>query len=209
MALNVNPATDGGEGGAFCKNPGPHVFAGVGMERCKSQKGTEYYKVRMVCLEDRTGSPDPDTGRDVLCNFNLQESSVWVFGRFARAVGHDDPFDADNAREFLNVVKADYFVADVEMEKYDGKDRAKIDAKTFDAYEGEVDPGWDDICGEAETRHERILERQAEKAKGGGGGGGGRGRGRGGGGKGGGGRARDDDPAPAADRGYNADDIPF
>jgi len=184
----------GGNRTRYCKD-GRKVLAPVGYERWDSRKGTKMLTVRCVCLVDKANVGDE--GAVVERNFALTRKAVVFFGRFANAIGHQDPGSVFDDEYVERVLNSGYFEGTVQVESYDKQDGStgeRSEIKFFDPFNGSPGAQWDTVIEAAVANYEGYLDWRAENPRGS------RSSSSGGGQSGGGGNERPN---------YSSDDIPF
>lgn len=154
MALIVTPGQSSGSGENRDRKvgTGKKVLMPVGIDHRMSQAGNAMASVRFICLKDLNSDSDEDRGAYAWDTFVMTERALWKIARYAVAVGHHEPFDAENEGEFQKVLTLRPVLAVMETEKgRDGEERVR--AREYSKYAGDLDPEWDKLIELGEERH--------------------------------------------------------
>jgi hypothetical protein len=157
MGRRIDPNDEqynGGDGAPLC-GPGEKLFAAVGIERYTATTGSRCLSVRFVCLLDR--AKRGDERHEVFENFVLEDSSMWRFVKFAKAIGYNEPFDVDDDQDVEKVVTRGYLTGIVETEIWEGKERGRV-TRWLPAGNYTEDPEWSNWIKESEQRHIDYLD---------------------------------------------------
>lgn len=144
--------------------PGKKLLAAVGFERYQSRNGNPMLSVRFICLLDREGSGDER--REIYENFTLTDRAMWRMVDFAKALRFGEAFDPDVDEDISRLLTAGYVEAEVKMEEWQGKERARI-AKIVRPGRYEEDPDWSSWIEQGEERHRGYLDWRAQNPRGG------------------------------------------
>lgn len=156
-----------GEKTRWC-GEGRKVLAAIGYERWESGKGNPMLSVRFVCLDDLQGDAS-EVGAHVWRNFALTQAAVQFFARFARAINFLSPFNVFKDEDVQAILAKGAVIGKVETETYtrnDGKEGEKSEVKFFDRYEGNWEPGWDEITTAAEEVWDKYLDWREKNPRG-------------------------------------------
>jgi hypothetical protein len=173
MALNVNPETDGGAGGAGHPKctAGRKVVAVIGINMGMSMNNNPKADVHMTCLLDL--EQGNEEGNDCWDTLTLTEKAKWKIANYAKAAGYNQPFDASNKQQLLDALSNRPFVVTLKESHYrkDGEDKVSFKVEDIAEYDGDIDDAWGELAEAGVARHAEQVKRAAEKNKGGGGGG--------------------------------------
>jgi len=153
MALMVNPSNGTGTDGRDRRvGVGRKVLMPVGIDHRESRAGNQMAVVRFICLKDLDSETNEDRGAYAWDTFVLTERALWKIAKYAVAVGHHEPFDAENEGEFQKVLTARPVLAEMQTDKdREGEDR--IRPSRYSKYAGEPDEDWDGLIESGEERH--------------------------------------------------------
>jgi len=159
MALMVNPENGGSNTtqGDRKVRPGRKVLMPVGIDYQKSRAGNMMAIVRFICLKDLEGDSNEDCGAYTWDTFVLTERSLWKIAKYAVAVGHNTPFDAENETELQKVLTKSWIVADMKIDK-DQEGVERVRAAGYYPYKGSAGEDWDDLITTGEERHKSYRK---------------------------------------------------
>lgn len=168
MALIVNPDQSSGSGESRDRKVGigRKILMPVGIDHRESRAGNKMASVRFICLKDIGAEDDPgDCGAYTWDTFVMTERALWKIAKYAVAVGHHEPFDAENEAEFQKVLTMRPVLAVMEIEKgTDGEERVR--AREYSKYTGALDPEWDKLIEIGEERHAGYRKWKASQQSG-------------------------------------------
>ena len=149
------------DGGGSLPSKGKKLLHGVGRSRWTTDGGTTIEDVEFVILRSMSDDPGADVGMRCTGRFFLTDKAMWRFGKFCLAVGQHEPFKHELASEMERVISLGAVFGVISHEEYDGKTRARVDAYT--AFNGEVDPGWDELIAKGESAYQEFRAKMEEE----------------------------------------------
>lgn len=145
---------------------GDKVFGVTGFERFTSRKGNNCLRIRFTCVDDL--AEGEFNGVDTLAVFALSDNAIWKFAELCKALGVQESFSLEDDESLDDVLTQSYFVGEVEVEKYvgrDDKERTRANVNTYSIYGGKSDPAWEKTLGDGTERHEKYMDKAGERAE--------------------------------------------
>lgn len=166
MALMVNPQNGAGNSGQGDRKvrPGRKVLMPVGIDYQESRAGNKMAIVRFICLKDLEGDSNEDCGAYAWDTFVLTEKALWKIAKYSVAVGHHEPFDAENESELQKVLTKKWVVADMKVDR-DQEGTERVRAAGYYPYTGGSSEDWDQLIVAGEERHAEYRKWKASQGR--------------------------------------------
>lgn len=156
-----------GGGPRECK-PGQKVLVPLGFERWKSSKGNPMLSLMFGCVVDLEKGGN-DVGAVTWRHFALTPNAIRFFANFAKAMGHTSPFNVFKDEDVEAIMAKGAFVGVVKNETYEksrGGTGIKSEVEFFNDYEGDWDPGFDELVASMEELWDKYLSWREKNPRG-------------------------------------------
>ena len=157
MAFMINPSDTTGQGGNSSTGrptltPGVRTLWVCGVDFGTSQAGNIKISVRLICVDD--GGDGSEVGAYCWDSFVLTPGAADRLSRFAKAVGEQEQFDAEDEAVVDEILRRCPVVAELHVEEFNGKTSVRPVRNTYDPHQGEVPEDWEALVQRGEEWHE-------------------------------------------------------
>ena len=138
MGFMINPNDESSTNGSGVSAPpwlvaGKHVCWAADLTYKATQRGTMTIEVLFACVDGE------HAGARMFERFHLTAGASWKLARFARAVGQNEQWDAEDEQETRDILCARPVVVDVKTwTNNNGDERPEVAGGRIDPYRGEI-----------------------------------------------------------------------
>lgn len=145
MGFMINPNDESSTNGSGASAPpwlvaGKHVCWAADLTYKATQRGTMTIEVLFACVDGE------HAGARMFERFHLTAGAAWKLARFARAVGQNEQWDAEDEQQTRDILCARPVVVDVKTwTNNKGDERPEVAGGRIDPYRGEITDAMESI----------------------------------------------------------------